>query len=323
MRTRALMCIGPWLGALACGGGQAPGVQRASSQVETVEASTSIDAGNPVATEVATVPDNERRILDYVPGRYSMLLNLSLTKLVTSEFFTTHESTLFGDLERQRQEVVSICHFDPVLDIQAATVGLDIAAGGNAPEAIFALTTSIGATQVEQCVVALGGTVAEGRYTLGGDSMAYYWPTEDILLLSTDRNAEELRTDLQASRAIDNGDLMQYLSRTDRHATLWGGGAISQTAAAALGGMAGTPTGFVLRGSMWAGVDLNLELSFKTGKDADGVMNLIKMALSASGQSPLAGDIVNAIDTELVGETIRVDAQFSPELSTRILEELK
>jgi hypothetical protein len=288
-----------------------------------VTAAATLDAGNPVASDVVRAPENERRILEYIPSTYEFVVHLSLNKLEASELFNRHESRLLGSLETQRQAVISSCHFDPLLDIETITLAIDLK-NGNAPEVLFALSTALGATRIEECVVALGGKVSGGVYDLGGDTMSFYWPTDDVLLLSDKKSSEDMMLELRAGRALDNPQLMEVLSRTDRLATMWGAGTISSALATSLSMLGVAPKSFVVRGSVWAGVDLTLELSFPTDKDANGMMNMIKMALgSSSGQASPFRELIEAIDVEQFGSLIRFEAQLSPELTGELLRELQ
>jgi len=307
----------------ACGGGPASRVEQASSQPESVAAVTTLDAGNPVASEVVRAPENERRILEYIPSTYGFVVHLSLNKLEASQLFNRHESMLLGSLETQRQTVIKNCHFDPLLDIETITLAIDLR-NGNSPEVLFALSTALGATRLEECVVALGGNVSEGAYDVGGDTMSFYWPTEDVLLLSDKKSSDDMMLELRAGRSLDNPQLMEVLSRTDRLATMWGAGTISNAVAANLSVLGVVPKSFVVRGSVWAGVDLTLELSFATDKDANGMMNMIKMGLgNSSGQASPFRELIEAIDVEQFGTLIRLEAQLSPELSGELLKELQ
>lgn len=298
-------------------------MQKASSQPEAVQAkAVPQDAGNPVATDVVPTPENERRILEYLPSAYSFVLHLSLSKLEASELFTRHESTLLGSLETQRQSVIKKCHFDPLLDFETATLAVDLS-NTNSPDTIIALTTSLGATRLEECVVAMGGSVKAGHYDFAGDTLAFYWPTEDVVLLSDEKNSEEMMRQLRDGRSLDNPQLMEFLSRTDRNATAWGAGSIPSALAGMLSTFGGAPRGFVMRGSVWAGIDLSLELSFATSKEADALMNMIKMGLNSSGQSSPFRELIAAIQVEQMGTLIRLDAQLSPNLSGALLKELQ
>jgi hypothetical protein len=310
-------------GLFACGGGAPSKVQQASSQPEPIKApALALDAGNPVLSEVVPTPENERRILEYLPSAYGIVIHLSLNKLESSEFFNRYESTLLGSLGSQRQAVVSKCHFDPLLDIESVTLAVDFR-NGNSPEVIIALTTSLGATRIEECVVATGGTVGPGHYDSGNEKMGFYWPTEEVLLLSDKKTSEEMAKELQAGSSLDNPTLMEFLSRTDRNATLWGAGTIPSAVAASMGSFGGIPKGFVVRGSVWAGIDLSMELSFATTKEADSLMSLLKMGLASAGQSSPARELIAATDIEQLGTVIRLDAQLSPSLSGELLKELQ
>lgn len=308
----------------ACGGSSPAKTQQASALPEPVKAPiAAVDAGNAVATAVVATPESERRILEYLPSAYGLVVHLSLKKLEASEFFNRHGSTLLGSLESQRQAMIKSCHFDPLLDFETATVAVDLS-NTNSPDAIIALTTSLGATRVEECVVAMGGTLKMGEYHLGGgETMAFYWPTEDVVLLSREKTSEEIMLELRDGTSLDNPQLMEFLSRTDRNATMWGGGTIPSSLGAGLSSFGGVPQGFVVRGSVWAGIDLSLEVSFATTENANSMMAMVKMGLSSAGQTSPFRELVAAIDVEQHGSLIRLDAQLSPDLSGAILKELQ
>ena len=303
----------------SCGG--KPAAVTAGGQAETIEAPPAAATGNPVAAEVVATPESERRILEYVPMAYGVLAHISLSKVEASEFFNTHESTLLRGLEAKRQAVVQACHFDPMLSLETVTFGLDMQ-NQSTPDLIGAITTSLGASRIEDCVRAMGGTVEAGRYKIGGSSVAAYWPTDDVLLLSSEKTSEEMKQGLRAGRALDNPVLMQYLSRTDRHATAWGGGGIPSAVASSLGGLGGIPVGFVLRASLWAGLDVSLEISFNDKAAAEGMANMLRMGLRSAGQSSPMRELIEAVEIDQIGPTLRLDAQFSPELAAALLKEL-
>ena len=145
-----------------------------------------------------------------------------------------------------------------------------------------------------------------------------------MILLSDKKRSEDMMLELRAGRALDNPQLMEVLSRTDRLATMWGAGTIPSALAANLSMLGVVPKSFVIRGSVWAGVDLTLELSFPTDKDANGMMNMIKMAFgNSSSQASPFRELIEAIDVEQSGTLIRLEAQLSPELSGELLKELQ
>ncbi|MCP4446124.1 MAG: hypothetical protein GY811_12375 [Myxococcales bacterium] len=317
--TRARLLVASLIGLASCGGGGRGAVLKAGSQVEVVV--PTMDAGNPVAAEVVAVVDGERQILEYVPGAYGLILHLSLAKVEASEFFGRHESTLLRTLGEQRQRVVKLCQFAPMIDISTVTLGIDLRSK-NSTGVLLVLSTSVGATRIEDCVRALGGKTTPDHYELDGDKFGYYWPAEDVLLLSGESNSEELVLALRSGRALDNPSLMQLLSRADRHATLWGAGSIPRSIAGAIAGLAGAPTGFVVRGSLWAGLDVSLELSFASKDDAAGMMKMLGLALKSSGQSSPFKELVAAIEFEQLDTVLRVDVQLSPDLAAALLKQL-
>lgn len=322
-RTTTPFVLVAFLGTLlACGGGATKEVVQASAQPEAVTKKPATDAGNPVVPDLAASYENERRILEYIPQAHGVVLHLSLAKTEASEFFGRHEDTILGGLEKHRQEVAKVCQFDPMLDIETITVGADLQTLGSA-DAVFALTTQLGATRIEECIGLLGGKVESGRYVIGGDSLGYYWPTEDVLVLSPGKTSEEIMLSLRAGRALDNATLMQYLSRTDPHATLWGAGIIPASLSSMLTGIGGTPTAFVVRGSLWAGIDFSMELTFNSEKEASALKTMLDTAFRSMGQPAPIGDLIAAIELEQLGPVLRFDAQLSPELAATVLKELQ
>lgn len=322
-KPRSLLLSALAAGLVSCGGGSAkPKVQEASAQPEVVASKPAADAGNPVSIEVESTPSVERRILEYIPATYGLVLHLSLAKLEASEFFGTHESTLLGWFDEERQRIAKTCQLDPVLDVESITLGVDLKSMASA-DTVFAIATGLGATRVEDCIRAMGGKVEAGRYEIDGDLIGAYWPTEDVLLLSEGKSSEELMLELQKGRSLDNAALMQHLSRTDRNATLWGAGSIPSALSGIMGGMGSAPTAFVMRGNAWAGVDFSLEVSFATADEARQMKSMLDMALGSTRQSSPMGDVLAAIDIDQVDSKLFVDAQLSPQLAAKLIEELK
>tara|TARA_R110002073_G_scaffold332410_1_gene518254 strand:+ start:46441 stop:47418 length:978 start_codon:yes stop_codon:yes gene_type:complete len=310
---------------LACGG-SGPAVQQASSKPEPVappiaEVAAQGAAQGAAVSQVAPSLKSERRILEYLPSAYGVVIHLSLRKLESSELFTRHETSLLGSFGKERQAMIDTCHIDPMLDFETITFAIDLQSGS--PSLLIALTTPLGATRVEECLVAMGGTITAKHYDSGDEKMGYHWPTQDVLLLSPERSSDEIRQSLLAGTALDNPGLMEYLSRTDRNATLWGGGSIPSAVAAGLASFGGTPQGFVVRGSAWAGIDLSVEMSFATSKAADTMMSMLKMGTSSIGQSSPAREVIEATTIEQLDRTIRVDAQLSPSLADELFKMLK
>lgn len=305
---------------VACGG-SASTVQQASSQPEPVAPPVAEVAAQDAAVDRAAPPlKSERRILEYLPSAYGVVIHLSLSKLEASELFTRHETSLLGSFEKERQAMIDTCHIDPMLDFETITFAIDLQSGS--PSLLMALTTPLGATRVEECLVAMDGTITAEHYDSGDEKMGYHWPTQDVLLLSPERSSDEIRQSLLAGTSLDNQGLMEYLSRTDRNATLWGGGAIPSVVAAQMASFGGIPKGFVVRGSAWAGIDLSVEMSFATSKEADSMMSMLKMGTSSVGQSSPARELIEATTIEQLGETVRVDAQLSPSLADELVKML-
>ncbi len=299
-------------------------VQTASAQPEPVAPPAPvvvpIDAGTPVEAEVLAPPTiRERRILEYIPSEYDLVLHLSLDKLLDSEFFRRHEKALLVEVEDERENIIKKCQLDPMSDFDSLTLAVNLSTSD--PEVLFALSTPMGASRIDECVRAAGGKSEAGAYTIDGDDIGFYWPSEDVVLLSGDKSSEEIRYALRTGRALDNPGLMEFLSRTDRHATMWGAGIVPPALASSMNGFGGVPRGFVVRGSAWAGIDLSAELVFDSRDEADKMMNLLKMGLSTAGQDPPFNDLLDSIDTEQIGTSITIDAHISPKLAGELVDE--
>jgi len=312
---------------LGCGGGSASAVVAPSPAVEVVPARVPAPAAPVVESvpqpydNVIAQPPSERRILGYIPKAYGVLLHVSLTQVESSEFFARHGSELLGDLEPHRQTVISKCNFDPMRGIESVTVGLDLVNMG-ASGTIVALTTNMGAARLEACVRDLGGKVLNNAFEIDGKTISTFWPSQDVLLMSAEKSSDEMRKELSAGSSLDNPTLMEHLSRTDRHATAWGGGVIPSSVGAMLGGFGGTPVGFVARASLWAGLDVTLEVAFKNDSDAAAMVKMATLGLASSGKASPMRELAESVEVEQVGPIMRIDAQLSPDVAELLFKEL-
>lgn len=238
------------------------------------------------ATQAAT-PD----LLEFVPKDAQGVLSISPSRLFDSApykgFMKKMVDAKVPEDKRAILPEYKKCGIDVTKDIGSVV----IAASENGDKVMIAMSGNFDQKKAEACVSTLGGTVADGIYTVDGKPLNAYWPNDKVMLLSKKMSTEDMKASLANGTVKDNAEMMKLVEQARSGATIWGAGIVPSEMQANLKGAAGVEP---KSAHMSLKLDTGFSLAVGTQFDAE---DAAKKALQNAemGQKQVLGSVPPAI----------------------------